>query len=59
MKSIYIATNTTERKVFTTFKKLCTELGFVYQTLANQRKIPKQNQAVSIEGWIIEKRQIK
>ena len=35
------------------FKKLCEAKGWVYQTLSNQGKIPKLNNPVEINGFII------
>jgi len=35
------------------FKKLCEAKGWVYQTLANDRKIPKIGQPVEVDGLVI------
>ena len=35
------------------FKKLCEAKGWVYQTLANHKQVPKLNKPVTIKGHTI------
>ena len=48
MRTIIIVTPSLE--AWGNFKKLCKAKGWIYQTLANQRKIPTVGNPVTIEG---------
>ena len=40
-------------EAWSTFRKLCNARGWIYQTLANQRKIPKTGEKTEINGETI------
>jgi hypothetical protein len=52
MKSIIL---TPGPEAWSTFRKLCKARGWIYQTLANQRKIPKIGEATEINGETIQR----
>jgi hypothetical protein len=52
MKSIIL---TPGPEAWSTFRKLCKARGWIYQTLANQRKIPKTGEKTEINGETIQR----
>lgn len=57
MRTILIVTPGPE--AWGNFKKLCKAKGWIYQTLANQKKVPHPGQPVTIDDFEIHKVQLK
>lgn len=58
MKTIIIQTSPT-LECFTTFKGLCEAKGWVYQTLANAKKVPTVGKHVTVDGCKLHRVEVK
>ncbi len=57
MRTILIVTPGPE--AWGNFKKLCKAKGWIYQTLANQKKVPKAGKKLEYEGYEISRVELR